>query len=344
MKKIVIHKPGGYDRLRIEPCKDERPAAGEVAIDVDAIGVNFADCVVRMGLYASAREYVGWPITPGFECAGRVAAVGSGVRHHAPGDAVIALVRFGAYATRVVAPEAQVFPKPASLSTSEAAAFSVAHLTAYYALFELCRLRPGMKVLVHSAAGGVGSALVQLGRSSDCEVVAVVGASHKCAAARDLGADAVIDKSAEDLWSAASRYAPGGFDVVLDANGVETLRGSYAHLAPTGRLVVYGFHSMLRRGGSGRPPWLKLGVDFLRTPRFSPIDMTNDNKSVMAFNLSYLFERTALLQEAMDVLTRSVETGSLKSPPIQEIPFDEVASAHAALESGRTIGKLVLRT
>lgn len=109
----------------------------------------------------------------------------------------------------------------------------------------------------------------------------MVGAAHKVAPARELGANEVIDRSSEELWPAARRHAPAGYDAVFDANGVDTLRQSYRHLAAPGKLVVYGFHSMLPRGG-GRPNWLKLAYDYLRTPRFNPLDLTNDNRSVLA--------------------------------------------------------------
>ena len=148
-------------------------------MEVEAIGVNYADVVVRMGLYASARDYVGWPITPGFELSGRVAEVGPGVHRFRPGQPVFGLTRFGAYATRVVLPEDQLFARPAGLSAEQSAGFPTVFLTAHYALFELARPGPGSRVLVHSAAGGVGLALVQLARSADCTVDAVVGAGHK---------------------------------------------------------------------------------------------------------------------------------------------------------------------
>jgi NADPH:quinone reductase-like Zn-dependent oxidoreductase len=169
----------------------------------------------------------------------------------------------------------------------------------------------------------------------------VVGAAHKVDAARSLGAGAVIDKSAEPLWSAAERHAPEGYHAIFDANGPATLRESYAHLAPTGRLVVYGFHSMLPRRG-GRPGWLRLLYHYLRTPRFNPFRMTEENRSVMAFNLSYLFENSELLTEAMTRLLGWCAEGRIRPPPIQPFPLERVADAHRALESATTVGKLVL--
>lgn len=109
MRKIVIHRPGGYDRLCIEQHADLVPGPGEVLVDVEAIGVNYADCVTRMGLYASAKQYVGFPVTPGFEVAGRVAALGEGVSDLATGTEVMAVTRFNAYASQVVVKHVQVF-------------------------------------------------------------------------------------------------------------------------------------------------------------------------------------------------------------------------------------------
>lgn len=331
MRRVLVRSAGGYEKLEIVSEPDPVPGPDEELVKVQAIGVNYADCIVRMGLYESAKTYVGWPITPGFEVAGTTA----------DGRRVVALSRFGGYASHVVVPKHQVFPLPRGFSMTQAAAFPVVNLTAYYALFELSKLRPGMKLLVHSAAGGVGSALVTMGKLAGCRVVGVVGSSHKVPHVRDLGADVVIDKSREDLWRAAERAAPSGYDVVLDANGVETIGESFRHLAPTGRLVVYGFATMIPRG-RGKPSWPKLAADWVRTPRFDPLTMTNENKSVMAFNLSYLFERKDLLVESMNALFAWVDAGKLQPPAVTTFPLADVARAHHTLEEGRTIGKLVL--
>ena len=343
MRKIVIRRPGGYRQLLIEDCPAPRIAAGEVLIDVAACGVNFADCVTRMGLYASARHYVGYPVTPGFEVAGTVLDSGTDVDDLQPGTPVFAVTRFNGYSTRISVPRSQVFTRPAGMTPEQAAAFPAVALTAWFALFRLAHPDPGTRILVHSAAGGVGSMLVQLGKLAGCHVTGVVGATHKLAAVAALGTDAVIDKSVENLWQAAERIAPHGFDVVLDANGVATLRDSYRHLAPTGRLVVYGFHSMLVTH-AGRPGRLRLVMDWLRTPRFSPFDLTTRNRSVLGFNLSFLFDRAELLQAGMQQLLEWLAAGRLQPPSITAFPFERVADAHRALESGQTTGKLVLVT
>jgi NADPH:quinone reductase-like Zn-dependent oxidoreductase len=342
VRKVVIHKPGSYDRLVIEQHPDPVPGADEVLIAVEAIGVNYADCVTRMGLYASAKHYVGYPITPGFEVAGAVLATGEQVTDLPPGTPVMAVTRFGGYATRLVVPRHQVFTRPQVLSPEQAAGFPAVSLTAWFALFELAHPRAGETMLVHTAAGGVGGMLVQLGRIAGCRVIGVVGGPHKVEAAQSLGTDAVIDKSTQDLWGEVERLAPGGCDIVLDANGVATLGQSYRHLAPVGRLVVYGFHSMLPRRG-GVPGKLRLAWHYWRTPRFSPFSLTTRNRGVLGFNLSFLFDKRALLQSGVRQLLHWLEEGRLVSPRVTDYPFERVADAHRDLESGRTVGKLVLR-
>lgn len=341
MRKIMIHRPGGHDRLQIEEHPDVAPGPGEVAVNVEAIGINYADCMVRMGLYRSSREQVGWPVCPGFEVAGTVEAMGDGVDLPL-GQRVFAVTLFNGYATRVVVPHDQVFAIPDGLDATQMAGFPTVFMTAWYGLHELCRPRRGQTMLVHSAAGGVGGALVQLGKAAGCQVAGVVGAPHKADLVRDLGADRVVVSSEEDLWAALRRSDPDGFHMVFDANGAKTLRRSYNSLRPPGKLVVYGFHTMLPRGRSG-PNWFKLVFDYLRTPRFGPLEMTHNNRSVLAFNLSYLFAEKEILVDAMADLLGKLADGRIRPLPVQHFAFEDVAATHAALESGSTVGKLVLR-
>ncbi len=341
MKKVVIEKPGSYDRLGIEEFPDLEPDEGEVVIDVKAIGVNYADCLVRMGVYQSAKEFVGWPITPGFEVAGIVREAGRGATLFNQGDRVIAATRFGGYATQLAVKESNVIRLPDNLDFVQGAGFPVVYLTAYFALHELAHPRKGETLLIHSAAGGVGSALVQLGKAAGCRVIGVVGASHKIDYTKSLGADEVIDKSRENLWERVEALAPDGCDIAMDPNGVETLKQSYEHLAPVGRLVIYGFHTMLSKG-RGTPNWIKVFWDYLRTPRFNPLTMTNKNRNVLAFNLSYLFDRTDRLKQMTEKLLEMLGEGKISPLTSASYPFEQVADAHKALESGNTAGKIVL--
>jgi synaptic vesicle membrane protein VAT-1 len=340
MRKVIVRRPGSARVLVVETAPDPTPQSDEVCVEVRAAGVNFADLVVRMGLYKSAKD-LGWPIVPGFELSGVVSAVGEGVTRYRVGDSVIGVTRFGGYVSRICLPESQLTPLPTGLTFAQGATFPVVFLTAWYALHELSRLRPGRVVLVHSAAGGVGSALVSLAKRAGCRVVGVVGSAHKVAAVAELGADVVIDKSREPLWPAVERAAPDGFHVVLDANGSETLRQSYAHLRPTGRVITYGFHGFLRRGHDRLPIWRAL-VSLLTVPRFNPLEMIDHNRAVLAFNLSYLFDELELLGEGMADLLSALERGEIKLPQLTEVPFDDAAEAHRLLHSGTTIGKVAL--
>ena len=308
MKKIVIARPGGYRRLQIQECPKPTPNPGEVLVEVSAAGVNFADIFIRLGLYKSAKEFVGWPITPGFEFSGRILECGENVSDLKPGDPVFGVTLFGAYATHLCVSRQLVFPVPgqSKFTPDQWAAFPVAFLTAYHGLFQNFVLRPGMAILVHSAAGGVGGALLQLGKIAGCSMTGVVGSSHKIDSAINFGAVNVIDKSRQDLWARAREIAPDGFDVVFDANGPSTMKQSYRHLAPAGKLVVYGFHSMLSTH-AGMANYLKLLWQYFRVPRWSPLNMTRDNKSLIAFNLSFLFHRMDLLKESMQDLLKWVE-------------------------------------
>src|SRR5665647_1370718 len=310
MKKVVIHKAGGYEQLKIEECADLSPKENEVIIQVKASGINYADVIIRWGLYESAKQFVGWPITPGFEYAGVVKSVGSGVTKFQVGDKVFGVSLFNAYASEVCSPENQIFPLPDKMSFTEAAGFPAVFMTAYHALFQNVVVRPGMLALIHSAAGGVGSSLVQLCKIAGIKTIGVVGSSHKVQSLKDLGCDFIIDKSQEDLWAKVKSYAPNGLDLAFDANGVETIKKSYEHLGACGKLVAYGAHSMFPKHG-GKVNWPKLVVDFLKTPRFSPLTMTSENKSIITFNLSFLFGRQDLFNEAMNDLLKWFHEGKL---------------------------------
>jgi NADPH:quinone reductase-like Zn-dependent oxidoreductase len=341
MKKIVIHSAGGHDKLKIEEHQDLKARPEHIVVSVKASGVNYADVCVRWGIYESAKQYVGWPITPGFEYAGIVKEVGDGVTDFNVGDEVFGVTFFDGYSSEVCVPKYQLYHKPSTMSFEQAACFPAVHMTAYHALFQLFILRPENRVLVHSAAGGVGSALCQLLLWFGCDVVGIVGSSHKVDYLRDLGVKKVIDKSKDDLWAKAQELSPAGYDVILDANGVKTLGDSYKHLAPTGKLIVYGFHTMLPKA-SDKLNFISLVVNYFKTPRFNAINLTSDNKSVLGFNLSFLFDKKELLNEAMTKLIDLYEQEKIMSPKVTSFTYQEVASAHGLIESGKSTGKIAI--
>ncbi|XP_032230482.2 synaptic vesicle membrane protein VAT-1 homolog [Nematostella vectensis] len=357
---ISIASPGGYDKLEYRPLPNEGfteganvklrniPEQDLVVVKTFACGVNYADICIRWGLYESAKKFVGWPITPGFEFSGVIQWKGENVTEFKIGQEVFGASLFGSYSECIRVPKNQLFALPKKMSKNEAAGLPTVALTAWYAFFELAHTRPGAWVLVHSAAGGVGSMLVQMAKIAGCHAVGVVGAGHKIDFVRSLGCDHVIDKSAQDLWQEAKVICPDGFSAVFDANGVATLKQSYAHLAPGGKLVIYGFHTMLPRSSDGSSgslnvfSWLKMAWNYIWTPGFNPLEMTTANKSIMAFNLSFMFDQIELLAGAMKQIIGWVEEGQLKVARVSSYPLKQVAMAHRDLESAQTVGKLVL--
>ena len=197
--KIVIPEPGGYEKLHYRELSPDECTQGAdvgrnemneedlVVVRTSACGVNYADVCIRWGLYESAKKFVGWPITPGFEFSGEIVSKGDNVKEFDVGQEVFGVSLFGAYSSRLKVPKHQVFALPRNLSPHEAAGFPAVGLTAWYAMFELARPRAGDWLLVHSAAGGVGSMLVQMGKIAGCQVVGVVGATHKVELAKTLG-------------------------------------------------------------------------------------------------------------------------------------------------------------
>ena len=197
---ISIPSAGGYDKLEYKELSEGEFTEGAniktsedfteddlVVVKTYASGVNYADVCIRWGVYESAKKFVGWPITPGFEFSGEIESKGKNVTKFEIGQKVFGVSQFGAYSKRVRVPEHQIFPLPENLDMNEAAGFITVGLTAWYGLFELSRPRGGSWLLVHSAAGGVGSMLVQLAKIHGCHVVGVVGGSHKVNMAKELG-------------------------------------------------------------------------------------------------------------------------------------------------------------
>ncbi len=212
-------------------------------------------------------------------------------------------------------------------------------LTAYHALRSVAKVARGETLLVHSAAGGVGLALLQQARILGCLAVGVVGSPAKLETARAFGAHRVVARGPR-LWEELDALAPDGFDAVFDANGVSTLRPGFDRLKKGGRLVVYGFAELFPRGR--RPGLLGLAWNWLKVPRFSPLELTGANKAVLGFNVVHLTDRPELAGEGLDAVAAWAASGELKAAPVTEFPAERAADAHRALESGATVGKLVL--
>lgn len=337
-QRIVIPRVGPPEVLRLEAYDPGPPGPGEVAIDVRAAGVNFADLFCRLGLYSAAPPR---PFAPGFEVAGVVAEAGPGVSAPRTGEPVIGVLRFGGYASRVNLPAAQAWPLPAGWTYADGAAFPVVFLTAWYGLVPLGRLAAGETVVIHSAAGGVGTAACQLARHRGARVIGTVGSAAKVAVARAAGAEEVVVSRRYDVWSEIDRLTRGrGVDLVLDAVGGRGLREGYRRLAPAGRLVIYGFAEMMPAGRVR--PWPALLWRWWRTPRFDPFAMTAHNRAVLGFNLVHLFGKAELLGGALEELLALARSGAIHPVVGERFPFERAAEAHRRLGSRASTGKLVL--
>lgn len=372
---IIIGRPGGVEQLRVISLKPGIATCGYnladqdipftkpllrdtdippdcVIVSNDAFSVNYADCCIRWGLYESANKFCGYPICPGFDIAGRVERLGSAVRGLKEGDRVFGCSLFGAYSTRVLVPELHLRKIPLDLTYTQAAAIPTVALTSLYALF-LAGHYPtksqfsNKAILIHSAAGGVGSMLVQMSKLLGLSpVVGVVGRTAKVDAAKALGCDVVIDKSQVDLWAAARAASPDGFAAIMDSNGVATIAQSYEHLTQTGRLIVFGFHTNLPLGNDSLSPleWIKMGIRMGKMPKFDPMEMGSANKAVLAFNLSLFSNEREMLSNLFSQILVWIEEGKLQCPRVVEMPMGEIRAAHDLIQSGTTVGKIVLTT
>jgi len=313
-----------------------------VEVETKVIGINYADVCIRWGFYSSANEFVGFPITPGFEFAGKVRRVGSSVKSVKIGDEVFGFTLFGAYSTHIMVPEKFVYQRPENLPVEVAGCSLAVCSTAYYAAFKLADIKEGQTVLIHSAAGGVGSQLVQMCKNTGCKTIGVVGRSRKIAVCESYGCDKTLLK--QRLWEQVDLAAPDGIDAVFDANGVATLQQGYDRLKPRGRLVSYGFHTNLPNSLSINPlQWIRLAYSLWKTPTFSPMDMVSSNKSVMGFNLSFLTDEDELREEVFSELIPMI-TDQKVTVNYSVYDFADVAQAHEDIQSGKTTGKLILTT
>ncbi len=334
MKQLVIPRYGPPEVLAVREASDPAVLPGTVRIRVRAAGVNFSDLLARQGLYPDAPKP---PCTVGYEVSGLVDALGAGVTAPRVGDRVVATTRFGGQSELVVVPTAVVFPLPAGWSLEQGAAFPVVYLTAHHMLVRVAAARRGETVLVHAAAGGVGLAVAELSRILGFRVLGLASAG-KHAILREYGVEPLDGR--DPCWFDAVRNAaPRGVDVVLDAVGGDSWRHGYRLLAPAGRLVCYGA-SVLSEGL--RRNLVKTVWRVLRFPRFGPLGLMNDNKSVAGVNLGHLWNDQALLAPQVEALLGYAREGKLTPRVDRTFPLAEAAAAHRYIHERRNVGKVVL--
>jgi synaptic vesicle membrane protein VAT-1 len=334
VKQLVIPRYGPPEVLEVREAPDPPVEPGTVRIRVHAAGINFSDLLARQGLYPDAPKP---PCTVGYEVAGVVDAVGDGVTAPRRGDPVVATTRFGGQSELVVVPASAAFPLPAGWSAEQGAAFPVVYLTAHHMLVRVAAAQRGETVLVHSAAGGVGLAVAELGRLLGLRVLGLASAS-KHDVLRQYGVEP-LDARNPQWFDAVRAAAPRGVNVVLDAVGGDSWRRGYDLLAPAGRLVCYG--ASVLSDGSGRN-LLKTLWRVLRFPRFGPLALMNDNRSVAGVNLGHLWTDRALLEPQIAALLGYAREGKLTPRVDRAFPLAEAAVAHHYIHERRNVGKVVL--
>ncbi|HEY0590249.1 MAG TPA: zinc-binding dehydrogenase [Thermoanaerobaculia bacterium] len=335
MKAVLLTRHGGPEVLTIADVPVPEPQPGEVRVRVEFIGVNFAEVLSRRGVYGWAPKL---PYVPGMEASGRVDAVGEGVSSFRGGERVIVGAQHGTYAELICIPARRVLAAPADFSPQESAAFAVNYLTAWIGLMEMARLRPSDTLLVTSAAGGVGSAAVAIGSRLGARVIGAAGRG-KGDAVLARGAAVALDYD-DPGWELQLADATRnlGVDVALDNAGGPIYRAVVRNLAPMGRVVMSGASAAFPRS---RNPLARLAA--LRDlPRPSVFDMVRRSYGVMNFHVGHLLD-AGVVGPHWRNLVRFVTEHGIRPVIGQELPFEEIAAAHRALEERRNIGKVVVR-
>jgi len=333
MRAIEVREYGAPEVMHLVVRPVPRAGPGEVVIQAEAIGVNFHDLWARLGFPGLAAL----PFVQGIEVAGRVVDVGAGVEASLRGSRVIGLplLTHGAYAECVKVAADLAFPIPDEMPSDVAAAFAVNFCQALAALDFSARLRPGERVLIHAAAGGVGTAAVQLARRVGAEVFGTASRS-KHAYLRDLGVDHPIDYRTTDFAAEVQALTRGeGVDVVLDPIGGESFRRSLALLRYGGRLVCYGISNFVRRSD-------QLGAQaasFFESAAFPAADLLGGAKSVMG---SHLGAPPALLRAWMIELLALYRSGAVAPRVDRVFPLAEAPAAHHYIHDRHNLGKVVL--
>jgi NADPH:quinone reductase-like Zn-dependent oxidoreductase len=329
MRQVWVTKRGGPEVLQVRESPDPQPKPGEVRIKVRAAGVNFADVMARLGLYPDAPKL---PAVFGYEVAGEI-----DLPDERKGERVVAMTRFGGQSELVCVPQEMVFPLPAGLSFAEAASIPVVWLTAWHMLIELANLKAGQTVLIHAAAGGVGTAALQICKRFKARSIGTASAA-KHQRLLSMGLNQAIDYRTEDFEARVMELTKGrGVDVVLDATG--QFKKSYRCLAPMGKLMMFGASSTV--AGDKRSLWTAARAAS-KMPFFHPLKMMPGNSGIFGINMGRLWGEAALLGRELGEVVKGFDSGDFKAIVDCEIPFAEAARAHQRLTGRGNFGKVLL--
>ena len=335
MRQVWISRTGPPEVLKLRESRDPNPSAGQIRIRVRAAGVNFADLMARVGLYPDAPKI---PCVVGYEVSGVVDAIGDGVTSFAIGDRVFALTNYGGYTDTLVVDSHRAFRMPTSMSFEDGAAFPVASLTAHHMMLYSGELRANSSVLIHSAAGGVGLAAVQLAKTRSCRIFGIASKS-KHAFLREQGCQYPIDTDTDYVRKIRELTGGRGVDLILDPRGGKSWTEAYELLALGGRLVAFGCSAVI----SGKRRNLLHAVKQLgRVQRWSPMQLLNDNKSIQGVSMGPVIKDFRSVPEQFAALIAMYEQGQIKPHIDRTFAFREAALAHHCLHDRSTKGKVLL--
>ncbi|MBT8387154.1 MAG: zinc-binding dehydrogenase [Ignavibacteria bacterium] len=330
-----INKAGSLSNLKLIEEELPDPTDNEVTIEVKAIGLNFADLFALQGLYSATPK---GSFIPGLEYSGKVYKKGKNVTDFSIGDYVMGVIRFGTYTTHLNIDCENVQKLPHGWSFEEGAAFIVQSLTAYYALLELGNFKENDTVLIHSAAGGVGIYANRIAKKFNAYTIGTVSSSTKVNFLKAEGYDKVIvrgDNFKERLIEALKRRE---LNIVLESVGGKIFADSFNQLSPRGRIIIYGSAQFMSR--SSRPNYFKLLYKFLTRPKIDPLSLTDKNRSVMGFNLIYLWNKPDEMKRFIKIILGM----NLRKPYVGNIfTFYKLPDALKLFQSGKTIGKVVVK-
>jgi NADPH:quinone reductase-like Zn-dependent oxidoreductase len=337
MRAAVLPRTGGCEVFEIQDRPEPSLGPGRVRIRVRAAGINFADLMARQGLYADAPEL---PTVLGYEVAGEVEELGDGVDSCAAGDRVMAPCRFGGYAELAVVTERDVLRLPEDWSFEEGAAFPVVYGTAYASLVSFGNLRSGERLLIQAAAGGVGIAATQIGKLLGAEIYGTASAS-KHDAIRELGVQHPIDYRAKDFADEVRRIAgeESPLDLIVDGIGAKSWKDGYRLLRPGGRLVMIGASSFV---SGDKRNLAKAAVNLTKVPRFNPIKMASESRSVVGLNMLRLWDARGSLDEFIEPLSQWIDQGLLRPVVAEAFPLERIGDAHRFVGERKNVGKVVL--
>ncbi|MDI5966282.1 NADPH:quinone oxidoreductase family protein [Streptomyces sp. SL13] len=325
MKAWRVHENGEpLAAMRLDDVPDPAPGPGDLLVRVLAAGVNFPDALLCRGQYQIRPPL---PFTPGVELCGEVLRTGEGVTGVAVGDRIIspAALPHGAFAELAVVPAAGVLPAPPALDDAQAAVMHIGYQTGWFGLHRRAALKAGETLLVHAAAGGVGTAAVQLGKAAGATVIGVVGGAAKADTAKAAGCDVVVDRHTEDFVAVVKEATGGrGADVVYDPVGGEAYTRSAKCVAFEGRIVVVGFTS-------GTIP----------TPGLNHVLVKNYSVLGLHWGL-YNTKDPEAVRACHDELTRMAAQGTIAPLVTERVPLAGAADAVQRVADGTTTGRLAI--